>query len=349
MSEKKGRIEFVDLAKGFSILVVVFYHVFITCDASFFFNDLITKIMIPPFYVLSGMFFKKYEGFVGFTLRKINKLLIPFMFFYLFLTVPYTMAKLWNSGMSLSSIVYTSVFGLYFKDFINGKTWFLFSLFVTSLLFYFIYVISEKFKEYKVPAMIILSLAVGFTGVFLGQSFTDLPAYIDSSLSAIPLYCFGYLLNKHSNVLRANKMDKYNILIIIIILVGLYYIPGKCQFVTNHYYLHFSLIYPCCCLGALSIILLAKVIKSIRWFNYIGKYTIILLLLHEPVYVLVLKVLNYLGIDNAYTKALICLVITMGILTLLIPVCVRWLPYVTAQKDLIKVSRYVDVSNKSNS
>ena len=349
MSEKKGRIEYLDLAKGFGMLLVIVYHVFATIEAPFICNELITKLHVPSFYVLSGIFFKKYEGFVGFAIRKTNKLLIPFMFFHLLISVPYMMASLRDSGMSIPSMIYTSVSALYFKDFYNGKTWFIFSLLLTSVIFYAIYVISEKFKEYKVAVMIVLSLALGFTGVFLGQALIDLPAYLDSSLSATPLYCFGYLLKKHSNVLIANKMDKYNILFIIIILVGLYYIPGKCQFVTNHYYLHFLLVYPCCCLGPLAIILLAKVIKNLRWVNYIGRYSIILLLLHEPVYVLVYRVLNFIGIDDVLTKASVCFVLTMVILTLLIPVCVRWLPYVTAQKDLIKVSRYVGDSSKSNS
>ena len=37
---------------------------------------------MPLYYFLSGLFFKPYNGFFNFAIRKANKLLIPFFFFY---------------------------------------------------------------------------------------------------------------------------------------------------------------------------------------------------------------------------------------------------------------------------
>ena len=79
-----GRIEYIDLAKGFCIILVVLFH----CDIYFYhigyeFNTMVgNTFRMPLYYFLSGLFFKPYNGFFNFAIRKANKLLIPFLFLY---------------------------------------------------------------------------------------------------------------------------------------------------------------------------------------------------------------------------------------------------------------------------
>ena len=80
---EKKRLEFIDLAKGFCILLVVFNHIHKTFDTQFLLDDCFKMFTMPLYFLLSGMFFNKYEGIVGFMKRRINKLLIPFVFFFL--------------------------------------------------------------------------------------------------------------------------------------------------------------------------------------------------------------------------------------------------------------------------
>ena len=336
MAEKKHRIEYIDLAKGFCIFLVVAVHVFKDCGILFPFNSLLTKIRMPLYYVLSGLFFKQYEGFDGFLKRKINKLFIPFAFFYLIFSIPYMTLKFHAQGTPLLTCLTDAFLGLYNRDFTNGKTWFLFSLFNTSILFYLIFIASQKIKSHTVTILILLSLIVGFCGLYLGYQRIWIPAYLDTSLSAVPLYCFGYLLNKHSNILRDSKWDKYLPIIIIGIIISLSFISGRCTFSNNHYSVRPLWLFPSCCLGALSIILLAKYIKRIPWFTYIGRYSIILLLFHEPIYINVIKLVKLTG-ASGYLLGIASFLITMVILTVIISPVIKYLPHVTAQKDVIKV------------
>lgn len=77
---KSKRIDFVDLTKGVCIILVVMAHIggaFTKFDE----DSMVSCFRMPLYFFISGIFFKSYEGFSGFFLRKINKLLIPFTFF----------------------------------------------------------------------------------------------------------------------------------------------------------------------------------------------------------------------------------------------------------------------------
>ena len=78
MEIKKNRIEFVDLAKGVCILLVVLGHVGINLTTIGLEN-----LRMPLYFMLSGLFFKNYGGGKYFFIKKVNKILIPFIFFYL--------------------------------------------------------------------------------------------------------------------------------------------------------------------------------------------------------------------------------------------------------------------------
>lgn len=75
MSDTKPRIEFIDLAKGLCIIIVIINHIRPFDIPGF------QSMRMPLYYILSGLFFKDYGGFVSLLIKKMNKLLIPFLFF----------------------------------------------------------------------------------------------------------------------------------------------------------------------------------------------------------------------------------------------------------------------------
>ena len=75
------RIDFVDLTKGVCIILVVMAHIggaFDQLDK----HSMLSCFRMPLYFFISGIFFKPYEGLSGFIIRKTNKLIIPFIFFY---------------------------------------------------------------------------------------------------------------------------------------------------------------------------------------------------------------------------------------------------------------------------
>ena len=66
------------MAKGVCILLVIMMHTDVNVD----FPGL-RGMRMPLYFILSGLFFKDYGGFLNLLVKKANKILIPFLFFYL--------------------------------------------------------------------------------------------------------------------------------------------------------------------------------------------------------------------------------------------------------------------------
>lgn len=76
METRHKRIEFIDLAKGVCIIMVVMGHCGCPLEIPGW-----TIVRMPLYFILSGLFFKDYGGWTNFLIKKVNKILIPFLFF----------------------------------------------------------------------------------------------------------------------------------------------------------------------------------------------------------------------------------------------------------------------------
>ena len=113
--ETKKRIEFIDLAKGVCILLVIMMHTDVNVD----FPGL-RGMRMPLYFILSGLFFKDYGGFLNLLVKKANKILIPFLFFYLIGWLSPDIIKSKATGIS---DLFTQ------RQLFNGPIWFLLALF----------------------------------------------------------------------------------------------------------------------------------------------------------------------------------------------------------------------------
>ena len=79
------RIEYIDLAKGICILLVVLDHISgfgYFRNGDYPMNDIFEQTRMPLYFILSGLFFKDYAGGIKeFLLRKFNRILVPYLFF----------------------------------------------------------------------------------------------------------------------------------------------------------------------------------------------------------------------------------------------------------------------------
>lgn len=316
--ETSQRIEFIDLAKGICIILVVFGH----CHLSTGIPGM-TIVRMPLYYILSGLFFKEFINWG--VINKINRLIIPFLFFF-------------ATGIILDNINHyitgAEVFSL--RDCIKGRqlfnapTWFLISLFWVNLFAASIFCLFKN--EYL---RIALALLLGFVGVFVGSKGFILPIYIDSSLSAMPFFLFGYYIGKTS-LLRENRYDRYSILIIVGLYLLSYAISQLDSFtygpITNHMGGNIILLYLYGALSTVVLLLLCKKIKHIPFISYVGRYSIIILCTHW----IVIKVLVRLPIDFTHHRWIYA-TLTLLCSVLFIPICKKYIPWFVAQKDLIKI------------
>lgn len=328
------RIEYIDLAKGICIILVVIDH---TCGAlgmePSICSDTAMAFRMPLYFILSGLFFSTYSGFKEFFIKKTNRLIIPFLFAWL-LSCIYE----WFKRQILNSAPTHSIWcGPYYEELANPPIWFLFCLFICALIFYWIRTIASRTK---CPSLFgaILSLIVGCSGFFLGKVQINFPFWIDSAMTAIPFYAFGSFLRKNTRFLQ-NYFEKWKMLGLAIVLLVVTWLFGSYSRISLNDMSRTNIFsyYLCGITGTLAILYIAKSIKYIPWISYWGRYSICILVTHIYLVVAVNILLGicHIEITNRLIGCLICVPI-LGLYYFIIPVMIKYLPHVCAQKDLIK-------------
>ena len=136
---KNPRIEYIDLAKGICITLVVMLHLSFLGGVKFSVEYYLQTFRMPLYYFLSGCFFKAYGGFWDFVKRKTNKLLIPFFFFYFFISclTPRLVYDFW--GIDWEPLEWSQFpTAFYYGKYPLGALWFLYCLFRINIVFYLI-------------------------------------------------------------------------------------------------------------------------------------------------------------------------------------------------------------------
>lgn len=331
----KQRIEFIDLAKGLCILLVVSWHV--DTNNLLYCNDTIENFFkafrMPLYFILSGVFLSIKGIYFNFFQKKINKIIIPFIFFVTLTNIFFWIGKDllggyekgWFSGefQWMSPLIFC--YEEFPSTFNNQPIWFLPCLFNA----YMIYMLIDKLAKDKIITKLTLTIIISLSAYILSQQKINLPFYIDSAMAATLYLLIGEMLRKNSSLLVKNKYDNYNILFSVFCFTLLYII----LFITkgNSYYI-FGYINGF--IGALGILLFAKHFKHIPVISYIGRYSIIMLGVHGPMIGVFKRIFSsvtpnlYVSEGLTFIAIIISAIIAIAIFT-------RYLPWFVAQKDLV--------------
>lgn len=330
------RIEFVDLTKGFCICLVVILHVFGESAGNTFNTLNLFLFLIPPYFILSGLLFKQYSGFQEFFKKKTNQLLIPFLFTYFIICIP-SIILLSKSSLNLSC--FWSCTDLKLQLGIDGAVWFLMCLFFQNIIFSILYSINHK-----MPFIVTSSGVIGIGGYALNIANIHLPLWIDSAMTALPFFLFGYCIRKYSQILFTGITKKqilYLLISILILIATSLYNDFANTTIIVYGVNHFNVNPLCLYLGGITgfyiIFMFAKFIKRLPIFSYIGRYSIVVLLTHLLYLFIIRNILYKIGVNQELFMVNVCIFIFIILLSIpTIYLCIRFLPYWFAQKDLIK-------------
>lgn len=180
--EANKRITWLDAAKGYGILLVIFAHV----DYSYLRNIIYTFHM-PLFFFLSGYVFSQKESFGSFLWSKVRRIIIP----YFCLGIP----------MIIFDVYWQNKFMRFPMDWAIGEfmglleqkrmwtLWYIACLFCLNILFYALvrFVKNEKI----LAAIIVVITVVGLIYFRMGGQ----PFYwnMDVCMTALPFFYVGYL------------------------------------------------------------------------------------------------------------------------------------------------------------
>ena len=333
------RIEYVDLAKGICISLVVLFHIFRACMIghsfeetplmAFLMNDLLGSFRMPFYFFLSGLFYKQYEGNFTFIKKKINKLLIPFLFVF-FVTIvlrniaEYVINPTYHIDALKNDIIHLKP---------NTPIWFLLCLFNINIIYY---IIDKVFKN-KFISSIILTL-ICFWGFYLRKIGTYDPIYVISGLTYMPFYWGGYWTRKETGLLNKPfvKSDWVFILALSSLLFANTYLFGQSYY--NNRYLIVEIIHWVLggFTGTFAMLILAKRITKALIISYVGRYSIVVLCTHLLVIRIIFHIWPMLPSIPLWAKLVSELIVVLLISVPIIKFCIRYLPYFFAQKDVIK-------------
>lgn len=338
----KQRIDFIDLAKGICISLVVLSHVYMGDHPKFL--HIQDYFRMPLYFILSGLFFKQYTGFVDFALRKTNKLIIPLLSGVAFFSLPLLYYLKHRAGQG---VVFPDDFWqqerLKFIFQGNCTLWFLWCLFLVNVFFYAIHIICRN----KTALIILLCLSLGIASFWLGKHGCFLPLWSDAAMTALPFFMAGYMLRHHSNILYEPFKTKHwaialgaFIAIVAIYLYDSHLATGYNVIIhgDNHFEISCFSMYAGGLSGTLMILMISKRIKQLPIISYIGRYSIVVLITHLVLIYILRITLYHFSFAPQYLDLFMIAIFTIIILAEIpiIHIAIRYLPYMFAQKDLIK-------------
>lgn len=332
-----GRLDFVDLAKGLCMILVVIDHSRVYYGYSFPLNDAFTSFEMPLYFFLSGLFYNPATDFRTFIKKKINGLIIPFIFFYISLCwlVPNIVrSTIGLNGNLLQEGWWNSLVAVFTnKDYPHRAVWFLLCLFDINLLFFIVNKISMKIRNSSISIflIVVVTIFLGYLGWLCCKHDIILPLYLGSALSSLPFFCVANLFSRKTNVLKSNKMDRFNWLIIVacFAVVILY---GHEVFLFKNKYDNPITMYLFGFIGSIGFFLLSKQLSVLPLINFFGRYSLMILVTHQINIRIISTIIKLNGMIGFY----LCIMLVMLSYILIIPLMKKFFPHVTGIKPILK-------------
>lgn len=324
-----NRIEYVDLAKGICMVVIILGHLYINT-----FN--LYVVAMPLFFVLSGWFFKVEDSFSKILLKKTNTLLIPFLFFYIISYLLFYFGNTIAPGLIRTSA--TGIFDVFTQRmYFDGPIWFLICLYWINLI---TALIVKTIR--RAWFQILLILLIGYFGILLGRAHCFFPCMIDVAMTSLPFFYSGIWLRR-INFFQAdgdNKKEWLSVLGFASVSIATCYITENPHigFAGNNIYGNVLFIYLISFSGVIAALLSCKKIGYLPFFNYFGRYSLIPLCLHHLIYRPLVVIANLFPIEwlkSPYVIALITILICWGC----IPLCLKYIPKFVGKEPLLVIKQ----------
>ena len=187
--DTKDRIEWIDVAKGIGIILVIMGHTF-----ALKYSQVLYTFHMPLFFLLSGLLVKKCDDFYALLKKTCRKILRPWFIMLLISFLVVVIIPEWRDLLSLKGIL----FELYTTNsnlFQNSSLWYLVCFFVVAILFYpFDKIIQGNPKKYLVILTILCIAILWLKEILAFIPIPDhrLPFKSDTALVALVFYSSGY-------------------------------------------------------------------------------------------------------------------------------------------------------------
>ena len=333
MAEKE-RIGYFDTMKGIAIILVMIHHALGYNGTPI--EIMLESIRMPIFIFVAGLFLSFRRGFIVLVIQKINRYILPLLFFSLLYLIVYDLFVADISSISYFNVrIYKYIINLSLNN-ANAPLWFLKMLFFLCII---TYCIDKVLQSCSKPVRLLIAVAICTAFAYLIEWYnphiTETPisvivfnSQIPSAIYMLPVYYFAYLYKD----LFIKPASKQRILALLPIALVIWYFTGQepvqyYQAWSKSPYLlliiaQVSAVY--CCFAV------AYTLGRIPIISYYGQYSLIILGTHYVVQLILERIIH---IENSMIVLAIILITAPALIYLFS----RYLPHFTAQKELIKV------------
>lgn len=332
----KQRLDYIDVAKGIGILLVVWAHILVVGPS----HKLIYAFHMPFFFFVSALLFKpaKYTSVVGLIKKRAKRLLLPYFL--------YSVATwcIWAGFRYLRGDEVDSYMMPLLQTFIaqgsgafivhNSALWFIPCLFVLEILFYFLCKLGMR-------NMIIASIAITALGCVMAHVWgndylMNMPWNFDAAVFALPFYAIAYVLREKVGLAELQEHIGKNVGLSIGAAIALFgamtffaFYYNECSMGSSSYMCPMWVFFLRAFLGSFAMVILTILIckvsgkgiftKAMKWC---GANSLDILCLHIPVkgiaVILVAKLLHpAVDVSESAIYSTIAFLITM---TVLVPI-----------------------------
>jgi fucose 4-O-acetylase-like acetyltransferase len=289
------RIEYIDIARGIGILLVVLGHNDFSLVSPFAYK-VIYSFHMPLFFFLSGYFLNTAVGFWSFFKKRFNALIKPY-WFTIFLIY---FGALSFGKLGFQTAIIRTVKSLYgtgrYIDWV--QLWFLPHLFVVSLYAFAFYALVGRINNRFVRWFILLVTLVAssfFLKTFYPFTFSAFGKTLDLyglpfSLDLVLLSGFFFILGSETRQITSEKLFSNWILLLgtgaALLLMNIFFAP--IIDLNTRTYESFVINTIESITGILFILALSRQIelrtdKVASFFKYVGKISLIILIFHVPI------------------------------------------------------------------
>lgn len=333
--KQKSRITWVDIAKGIGILLVLMGHISHNQHISSF----IYCFHMPLFFIISGYLYNDKEHYIR---KKIKSILIPYLFLAIisFVYWYFIERNLRNQGNNPLDVFLNIWLARGGNDnyIFNVALWFLPCLLTVEIAFHFLI---KKVKNIKILSVFMLALSIiGY--IYAKLNLVRLPFCIDIAFTAIVFYFFGYLWRRNGETyFEKLKLSKRSIYIIILLCFSitaiLSQLIGNID-MNNLQYPLYPLLYILPIIATFMVYLISLVIKENKILQYLGRNTLIIMGVHEPIKRVLIEVINrLLNIQTEILRTNIFGIVFVTIILILVCIPIvfiinNYLPFLIGRK-----------------
>jgi fucose 4-O-acetylase-like acetyltransferase len=271
---KKERINWIDIVKGFGIILVIYAHNFP------YLENYIYSFHMPLFFFLSGLFHPN-KLTIKIVKKRIQQILVPyFIWSFLLFLFWFFIGRKFGDSSNLDLSIIKNFIGIFYAqgghEYMNWgiPMWFLPAIFLNLLLFGFIRKIKKRF--YQILAILLL-VSIGF----LIPEILEIHIVWSLDVSLVSLFFYG--LAFYLKDFFMEDKNQYETVIIFVLflthLAGAFTIFGKIDMYRSIYGNEFLFLLNAG-IGISFWVLFFKRFKKMNFLAFFGKNTIPVLALH---------------------------------------------------------------------